>query len=518
MSADYFPCFDEVHVVSDLHLGGREARFQIFNQGQRLANTIKQLAGRPADRLALVLNGDVVDFLAEAEGRVYLDVEGATDKLQRIINDPSFCMVWQALKEFVATPKRYLVFVLGNHDVELALPPVRHWLADWLAQGNALNKADAIRGRLIWAADGTGFSCRVGGRRVLCVHGNEMDDWNVVDHLALMQLIRGWARGMASLPEWTPNAGTRLVIDVMNKIKADFPMVDLLKPEMQAAVPMVAALDPSRTAAIGEVLKTVMKKTVDGLRMKAGFLGEDGPASAEPVNTAEALRTVLAPLTPSDDLKGDKDWLRERMLESQSRIDRHVPPYERESRVEASQFLGPEDGFNNVKGWFNKDNRSELLRKALIHWLLREDRTWKLDDDKEAQFVALDRAVDQNVHYLIAGHTHLRRAHPRKSSDTYYYNTGTWIRLIQLDHSSLTDMGEFGKIMAAFDKQPITALDNTTLKSGPLVKHEPTVASVCRKGDTVEGTLNHVKTDGAFIPLAIDGTLTNNPLTDVGEV
>ena len=37
---------------------------------------------------------------------------------------------------------------------------------------------------------------------------------------------------------WRPNAGTRLVVEVMNNFKRRYPFVDLLKPEATAAVPM----------------------------------------------------------------------------------------------------------------------------------------------------------------------------------------------------------------------------------------------------------------------------------------
>jgi len=50
--------YDELHVVSDLHLGG-EPGFQIFDQGEELAALIDLLRLRPSERrVALVLNGD----------------------------------------------------------------------------------------------------------------------------------------------------------------------------------------------------------------------------------------------------------------------------------------------------------------------------------------------------------------------------------------------------------------------------------------------------------------------------
>jgi hypothetical protein len=33
--------YDELHVISDLHMGGPEPKFQIFDQGPLLAKTIR---------------------------------------------------------------------------------------------------------------------------------------------------------------------------------------------------------------------------------------------------------------------------------------------------------------------------------------------------------------------------------------------------------------------------------------------------------------------------------------------
>jgi hypothetical protein len=59
------PQFDELYSISDLHLGG-EPGFQIFGSGKELAWLIRHLgAERPErTRVALVINGDFVDFLA----------------------------------------------------------------------------------------------------------------------------------------------------------------------------------------------------------------------------------------------------------------------------------------------------------------------------------------------------------------------------------------------------------------------------------------------------------------------
>ncbi len=74
------PQFDELYVVSDLHLGGPPG-FQIFNSGLQLQRLIRHL-GAPATnkKVALLINGDFVDFLAERPS-THFDPAGAIGKL-----------------------------------------------------------------------------------------------------------------------------------------------------------------------------------------------------------------------------------------------------------------------------------------------------------------------------------------------------------------------------------------------------------------------------------------------------
>ena len=59
-----FDDFDELYVISDLHIGGQPG-FQIFDQGDLLSRFIDYVTARPG-KVGLVINGDSVDFLAEA--------------------------------------------------------------------------------------------------------------------------------------------------------------------------------------------------------------------------------------------------------------------------------------------------------------------------------------------------------------------------------------------------------------------------------------------------------------------
>jgi UDP-2,3-diacylglucosamine pyrophosphatase LpxH len=82
--------YDELHVISDLHMGGAPG-FQILGETARLAAFVRWVRGqRPDGQVALLLNGDVVDTLAE-DIQGYLAIETAVATVERIIDrDPAF--------------------------------------------------------------------------------------------------------------------------------------------------------------------------------------------------------------------------------------------------------------------------------------------------------------------------------------------------------------------------------------------------------------------------------------------
>ena len=96
---------DDLYVISDLHLGG-EPGFQIFGSTRELVWLIEDLAARPEDRkVALLVNGDVVDFLAERDPE-YFDAAGATDRLDRIlVKDKNFSPILKGSESFRQNPE-----------------------------------------------------------------------------------------------------------------------------------------------------------------------------------------------------------------------------------------------------------------------------------------------------------------------------------------------------------------------------------------------------------------------------
>lgn len=452
--------FDEVYSVSDLHLGGVDKEGQIFDQGDLLAKTIRTLSENAGKRrVALVLNGDIVDFLAEREP-MYLDPVRACERCERIINDPSFMMVWEALGEFVRQAHSRLVLVLGNHDLELALPAVRELILKNL--GGASNPA--VRGRVEFSLDGAGYRCTILQKTVFFVHGNDVDDWNWVDHKSLRDVAFA-LNCAASIPTWRPNAGTKLVIDVMNQVKRQWPFVDLLKPEKLPLALVLLAVDPAVKRKLVDVLKIMPDKWLISARRRAGWLSDEQTPGYDQETDDMALGAWLNEQLHAANETPISDDIDDLLLKTERRFQRGDRVLM--ERGKAGRTLGRPS--EQVKA------ATISTLRHVLRYLLRDERTFAYDGPDEV-FDALDKIVGQDVDYLVAGHTHLARVRKRYGGGVYF-NTGTWARLIELTDDLLDTDEHFTEVFAALKAGRMSALD---LCPG-LIRREPTV--VCLKVD-----------------------------------
>ncbi len=481
LPAAYFPQYDELYVISDLHLGGTEG-FQIFSAGKELVkfiNYLKEL--KPEKKIALLINGDLVDFLAEKPAAPF-DPAGAVDKLERIFKDASFKIIWEALQNLVATPNRSLIINLGNHDLELALPWVQAHLLNFLSQ----NK-EAARGRITLAFEGTGYSCRVGNAQVLCVHGNEVDEWNLADYETIRRLGRDILQGKP-VEDWIPNAGTQLVIQIMNGLKSQFPFIDLLKPEMQAVLPTLLALAPDQQDKLSAIAATARRLLLDKVKLATGFLGHEAEAAREAI-LSEADLAVYP--SGSYHFPGDgsgknqqQNYAVELLDETEKRLQNNVHPISLIPHDRRGQSLGFSSAlFKLIRG----EDKSEVLREALEN--LQKDRSFDLKQEDET-YKRLDTQVGDAFDFVIAGHTHLERALPRRNKKGWYFNSGTWVRLIKLQEAVLKDRESFQLVFNAFKAGTMKDLD-------PLVMQRLTVVAIITDGQTTTGILQHVQLDTA---------------------
>ncbi|NNG23188.1 metallophosphoesterase [Telluria aromaticivorans] len=223
-----------VYVISDLHLGGAAAGsnrpdFQMCSLHTQalLGQFIEQLPGRTGNADSqLIIAGDIVDFLAEEPFEAFTsDPASAERKLNTILERTS--PIWDALQEYVNKRHGALTLLLGNHDVELAMPTVRQVLLNRLGEG---------RVHLIY--DNEAFTLGP----LLIEHGNRYDEWNAVPHDALRRVRSQLSRRQPINPPFPAMPGSRMVEELVNPLKQQYAFVDLLKPEDAALLPVLIAL------------------------------------------------------------------------------------------------------------------------------------------------------------------------------------------------------------------------------------------------------------------------------------
>lgn len=474
--------FDELHIISDLHMGGQPG-FQILKEGSRLASFIRWVGRqRPDGQVGLVLNGDVIDSLAEEIGG-YLAADSAGTMMSRIFNDQSFIPIWDALSEFVSTTGRLLVIIMGNHDIELSFPAVQRMMENRLAGSDT-----SARGRIIFSTEGAGYSCLVGQKRVFCTHGNEKDSWNCIDFSALFDLARHQNAGIPFSPSsWHPNAGTRLVKDIMNEIKHKYAWIDLLKPETKATVGVLVVLAPEQIGKISRGIPIVWDKIRGGLRIH-GLLGADefsvrDPESAQIIALDQLLGSnLLEGVKGGQFIIGNADNM---LLEAEASLNKP-----RTSRICGEKTLGwSQLVWDRLTGI----EKSEALRRALKDWL-QDDRTFEITN-RDKMFEATMADVGPSVDFIVTGHTHLERM-IKLDSGQCYFNCGTWIRLFRFTDDILDSPDLFNKVYNVLMDGSIQAIDRAEIEPGqPLLTDRTSSVAIRVEGSTVVGELVHVEGD-----------------------
>jgi UDP-2,3-diacylglucosamine pyrophosphatase LpxH len=412
------PSFDRVYVISDLHMGGPPGH-RIFGQEDLLSRFIDHLRDNVEGKSALVINGDMVDFLAQS-GATYFDPAGAIEKLDDICRN--FPKVWQSLAEYVGTERRHLIVTLGNHDLELALPWVREHLLRKLATGNG-----GARERITLSFEGAGFACAVGARQVLCLHGNEVDNWNVTDYEKLRRIAAGFVQGRP-VESWTPNAGSKLVIDVMNDIKSQHAFIDLLKPEKQGAVRILFAMHPELKPKLAAVAGVAGRWVWDKTRRALNLLSEE--ALPAPLAAEEALDRIVAGETAKIDMDQLMDEVEKNFKDGRDPLDLVYETQNARLGIWSSLVTAISGGEPWKVAW-------QSVRE------LANDSTFAIYNT-DADYEMIDALAGSNFDVVVAGHTHLARSLTRrKIGRGWYFNSGTWAWLMRLEEHQLTNADAF---------------------------------------------------------------------------
>jgi UDP-2,3-diacylglucosamine pyrophosphatase LpxH len=491
-----FPEYDEIHAISDIHMGGNRLDFQILRETKRLANYIGWVGRqRPGGRVALVLNGDIIDTLAE-DIHGYVAVDEAVATIQRIMKDPSFTGIWKALADFVKLEGHTLIIIIGNHDIELSFPIVQRLIITYLAGADL-----AARARIEFSTTGAGYTCRVGNARVYCTHGNEVDAWNYNRYEDLAKVGRRLNVSRSLDPsEWYPNAGTRMVKEVMNDVKRRFAWIDLLKPETSAAIGTLLVLDPSQVSKIGKLLSIVGEK-VQGQKQADQRLSAEGfqqpsqdttlPFTADRLLGPNLKAGILG--AKASDGRSAEDML----LAAEENFNR---PNANIAAAADSTLGTPQLILDSLTGWMRGVGKDEALRRALKDWLAN-DKTFDISDQDDT-YKQVTAAVGSPIDFIITGHTHLERAIDM-GGGRYYFNSGTWIRLLQFTGTMLKDTASFKPVYDVLINGKMEVIDQAKFGNEPFVMDQTSAVSIREENDSVVGRLTHVVGDGSGTPVEI---------------
>ena len=276
---------------------------------------------------------------------------------------------------------RTLVFVLGNHDLELALPVVQRRILERLA-GNDL----AARARIEFSTMGAGYSCYVGNARVFCTTATRSTRGTT-------SATKVWPRRRGAS---TPDAPSTCRVGaqcrdqdgqgLMNGIKSRYAWIDLLKPETQRR----SACCRPRSGA-GEPVKRVLpvvgeqsgQRRLDSATLRRR-IRRNGVLPADPGRQSCSERTSAGRAA-----RPAVGWSAEDMFQkSESRLGNRARAPDDEDAGDASARLGPAYGLDDGVA------RDEALRRALLDWLSKTRRSTSTTSD--ATFKAISPSSARN--------------------------------------------------------------------------------------------------------------------------
>lgn len=208
-------------VLSDLHLGtgfepGHPNPLEDFPHDETFQNLLEHYDREVGDgELEIVLNGDIFDLLkVRVNGAFPLEITDAiaTEKLRVCLDGHP---VWvRALRAVLARPGRRVVYLPGNHDLDMVMAGPQRLLRSYIAPEGGEEKL-----RFITASDTYYLPDGIQIR-----HGHQLERIHRVDYRKLTRLRKDGVE-VLDLP-W----GSLWILEVMNPAKEARSFVDRIQP------------------------------------------------------------------------------------------------------------------------------------------------------------------------------------------------------------------------------------------------------------------------------------------------
>jgi UDP-2,3-diacylglucosamine pyrophosphatase LpxH len=434
----------KVYVISDLHIGGAypvpgsgDTRgFRLNTHVPVLTSFVTRLTASAVDgvELELVINGDIVDFLAEQSpsGPMWVpfspDPDDACKKLETIVTrDQPF---FDALGKFVNKGHR-LTVLLGNHDVELGLPPVQQKFVELLGLDE---QAD-------YTFIGNDQAYIVAG--ALIEHGNRYDGYNVVDYCGLQRLAALMSRRQEANNQYTFDAppGSKMVAWVINPIKEQYHFIDLLMPENGAVVPLLLALEPGARDKLCKVAELGVAADYDEHTLaRVPEVVAVAAVVTVPAASAAAPAAVTAAVTTSSGAPALDAVVH---LSLGSRAIGYLKVLERDLSTIDARIAGKDvavhDDIDRTLGLSalllaHKNDDVQARLPALLEAVraLQGDKTFDRSVETGVAYLDSARALASQgkFHVVTYGHTHLAKK-VALDNGAVYFNSGAWVDFMQ---------------------------------------------------------------------------------------
>lgn len=211
-----------VLVISDLHLSagkmfkGKRNLLEDFHYDNELIDFLNYYCSGDYENVEveLVINGDFLDFLAVPYVEFYDDEfwseTAALAKLKMIMK--AHGGVLEALKNFLATPNKRIVYIIGNHDAEFVFESLKEKFLSYFGE---------YRKNIILS---NSISTHIPTKGVCIQHGHQYERAHQFDQEnAIVETVNG---EKYFIPPW----GSYYVTNVINKYKQERSFINAVRP------------------------------------------------------------------------------------------------------------------------------------------------------------------------------------------------------------------------------------------------------------------------------------------------